>query len=763
MKQKLLKRIFLAAVLLGVGVSDSTISAQEVWDFTNTSVWGNQTSKGKSANYKELATGSEVWFAADGSSATSETSNVSFKFQTDGAKFNYGGTYALGITGTKETVTGNYDSENDINYVKINIPVGYRVYVEYVVGSTGRPIWTKLGSDDAASHTSSSTYSCTNETEAAQTLLVYATNGAGSNYSNHYIKKITMINTASVTAHTWTATAYATIGGVKTQIDTWTGDEYYEAEPYSVWAKKVISYGGNYYELDDARFDSKVYYSTTMGTETTAYQYEITYSLAEDIAYYCEGESKNSSQKKDSKVASGGQYVYYVSGRFDASIAQKGVYRMETNVIERGSNSSLYVFDGDGVVLNNQLNKPGNGYKTTANFLVSSDNATIKIGLESGNNTLSFDYVIIRKIADITNTSNIVGDINYATNYATAWNGTAVTIDVDTKGYYKIRNFNNTSSANLYENWYLWAATTASKNQTAFGPNHANVLYEGLDADPYTRTYSSKPTFTMADLNGATVELEAQLTDAGDGTYTLTVTGVTTKADGTQLSPNLVYVQTGFSVNTLNLYASVEKSFLEVLEQRTFPATVSKTITTAGWATYCSPYALDLEHATNLTDAYIITGGADGVLAKTSVKDGTVPANTGLLLKGTDGSAVEVTIPVVASSSTDVSDNKLEGVTADTPIAANAGYVLMASPSLGFYKNAKAFTVGANTAYLPLDFDATSARGFFLLDGDATGINAINGSESTVNGSDIYNLQGQRVEKATKGLYIVNGKKVLVK
>lgn len=190
---------------------------------------------------------------------------------------------------------------------------------------------------------------------------------------------------------------------------------------------------------------------------------------------------------------------------------------------------------------------------------------------------------------------------------------------------------------------------------------------------------------------------------------------------------------------------------------------VSKTITTAGWATYCSPYALDLENATNLTDAYIITGGAGGVLAKTSVKDGTVPANTGLLLKGTEGSAVEVTIPVVASSSTDVSANKLVGKTTEYALAAEGGYVLMASPSLGFYKNANAFTVGANTAYLPLTFDTTSSRGFFLLDGDATGIDAVNGSESTVNGSDIYNLQGQRVEKASKGLYIVNGKKVLVK
>ena len=193
------------------------------------------------------------------------------------------------------------------------------------------------------------------------------------------------------------------------------------------------------------------------------------------------------------------------------------------------------------------------------------------------------------------------------------------------------------------------------------------------------------------------------------------------------------------------------------------PYKETKTITAAGWATYCSPYALDLEHATGLTDAYIVTGGDGSVLAKTSVKGGTVPANTGLLLKGDAGTA---TIPVVANSSTDVSANKLVGKTESYVLAANGGYVLMndATNGLGFYKNNKAFTVGANTAYLPAGFDGTGAPVFYLFDaiGGTTGIEAVNGSEFTANG-EYYNLAGQRVAQPTKGLYIVNGKKVVVK
>ena len=192
---------------------------------------------------------------------------------------------------------------------------------------------------------------------------------------------------------------------------------------------------------------------------------------------------------------------------------------------------------------------------------------------------------------------------------------------------------------------------------------------------------------------------------------------------------------------------------------KTADYTVSKAISSAGWATYCSPYALDLANATGtLTDAYIVTGGADGVLAKTSVKDGTVDANTGLLLKGSG----EITIPVVASGTDYTASNKLIGVTANTAIDANAGYVLMGTPTLGFYKNNNAFTVGANTAYLPADFAGAGAPAFFSFDSETTGVNDVRSKMADVRG-EFYNLAGQRVAKPTKGLYIVNGKKITIK
>lgn len=184
---------------------------------------------------------------------------------------------------------------------------------------------------------------------------------------------------------------------------------------------------------------------------------------------------------------------------------------------------------------------------------------------------------------------------------------------------------------------------------------------------------------------------------------------------------------------------------------------VSKTITAAGWATYFSDKALDFSSSiTNLTKAYIITGHSGATLTLSPIIT-TIPANTGILLEG-EG---EVLIPVTGSSSTDVSANILKGVTSATVETAGSIYVLMnETAGVGFYKNNNDFTVGANTAYIDAT-DLAGARSFYLFEDDATAIEAV--KAQNVENGQFFNLAGQRVAQPTKGLYIVNGKKVIIK
>ncbi len=176
---------------------------------------------------------------------------------------------------------------------------------------------------------------------------------------------------------------------------------------------------------------------------------------------------------------------------------------------------------------------------------------------------------------------------------------------------------------------------------------------------------------------------------------------------------------------------------------------IKKEISEAGYATYYSSYGLDFAAA-----------GLSAYIAKINEKVASfdpidnAPANTGVLLKGAKGT---YKLPIVTST-TDVTDNAFLGSVASTQIPAGSFVLMNGGQGVGFYKTNAEFTLTANTAYLSAL--PTPAR-FIALDGETTAIEGI-AAEKTNNG-EVYNLQGQRVVKAQKGLYIVNGKKVLVK
>ena len=133
-----------------------------------------------------------------------------------------------------------------------------------------------------------------------------------------------------------------------------------------------------------------------------------------------------------------------------------------------------------------------------------------------------------------------------------------------------------------------------------------------------------------------------------------------------------------------------------------------------------------------------------------------VPAGTGLVLKATStGSAISV--PVLAGDADDVTGNKMKGsATATTPIAENGGYIL----SDGKFHPALEGNLPAGKAYLNI---AVTSNAPVMSFGDATGIANTNLTNLTNENGQYYNLNGQRVAQPTKGLYIVNGKKVVIK
>ena len=169
------------------------------------------------------------------------------------------------------------------------------------------------------------------------------------------------------------------------------------------------------------------------------------------------------------------------------------------------------------------------------------------------------------------------------------------------------------------------------------------------------------------------------------------------------------------------------------------------------FTTFCSTSPLDFTSVDGL-EAYVVTGST--TTAITLAKVTKVPANTGLILKKT-GSAASYNVPVGTATSL-AETNKLVGVTEAT--AFTAGDYLLSD---GKFVRGTAGTLAAGKAYLPAASVSAGAREMLLDFGGTTGIHQIESAKQRVEG--YYNLAGQRVAQPRKGLYIVNGKKVVIK
>jgi len=178
---------------------------------------------------------------------------------------------------------------------------------------------------------------------------------------------------------------------------------------------------------------------------------------------------------------------------------------------------------------------------------------------------------------------------------------------------------------------------------------------------------------------------------------------------------------------------------------------VSATIPSSGFGTIASAYALDCSKLPQGVKAFKVAEVTAKAVTLAEVTEA-VAAGTGLILKGTAGT---YSIPVAATGAT-LSDNLLNAAVEATDVAANQVYILKDGE---FHLVTAASTVPAGKAYL--SGVPTNARSLVFEFGDeATGISAV--SQEVLSG-EFYNLQGQRVDAPKKGLYIVNGKKVIIK
>lgn len=198
-------------------------------------------------------------------------------------------------------------------------------------------------------------------------------------------------------------------------------------------------------------------------------------------------------------------------------------------------------------------------------------------------------------------------------------------------------------------------------------------------------------------------------------------------------------------------------------------------ITEAGYGTYYSSKAYIMPKGVK---GYTITGneGTSLVMNEAYAAGDVVPAKTALVV---EGAANKYYTLVAESTELTPANNKLHGSDeAETTYVdgTDVKYYKLSynneGNNLGFYwgsEKGAAFTNGAHKAYLAIEGESllSQSRGFSLADlvhGVTTGINTT--VKSATQSNFIYDLNGRRINSlngAAKGVYIMNGQKVLVK
>lgn len=193
------------------------------------------------------------------------------------------------------------------------------------------------------------------------------------------------------------------------------------------------------------------------------------------------------------------------------------------------------------------------------------------------------------------------------------------------------------------------------------------------------------------------------------------------------------------------------------------------TITDAGMATACFDEDLDLTSLGDDVKAYIASGfsPSSGKVLLMRVKQ--IPAGTGFILKAAEGT---YDIPVSVTDYTYA--NLLVGTLKSTKLSETSGsytnYVLGDGDNgIGFYLPSADCVIPANKAYLQIPTTASAARrsiGFSFEDEDDTSTGFISVKE-LINGisskSAVYDISGQRKQGLSKGLNIVDGKKIFIR
>ena len=243
-------------------------------------------------------------------------------------------------------------------------------------------------------------------------------------------------------------------------------------------------------------------------------------------------------------------------------------------------------------------------------------------------------------------------------------------------------------------------------------------------------------------------------------TATIVATGSQTEVGSSYNTYNITWDGTAVSTNY-----NITSETLGTLTVSPISIAAREAATNEYWTTYYNSIAnLQVDVDTKVYRAAVNT--ATNKVDLTEITDRIINASQGVVLKSTHQNITAT--PVTGASTDNYSGNKLQGVDEETAQASGKTYYVLSKPEgkdLGFYKLKNSVNLGAHKAYL--EVATTTAPEYLGFDVETTDISPAEITEIADKAGAIYDLQGRKIangQKPTaKGLYIVNGRKYIIK
>ena len=412
------------------------------------------------------------------------------------------------------------------------------------------------------------------------------------------------------------------------------------------------------------------------------------------------------------------------------------------------------------------------------------------LGFETGeyapyNNVAALEALATAKAID-QNASNAETLVTSATTSLTAATWTANTADVECvyNGDFAIGQ--ETPAAEIQK--YGWTRTNGwgqfrndgYESSTAYYNQPGSLQYG--NAGVYTMPLKANTIYTLTFKyasweNGSNNNVKASVLKGGNGMDEMTFERNETKYTDGYVTKTLVFVtkDAGNYVltlandgNTVLTGVSITKAASQVLEfadgtvptyaPGTYPAVkISRTLNAGKWATAVYPFAV------SGVEIAVLDSFNDGTLSFTSADAS--EANKPFMMRST-AAATEISLSNVevaaAAAQNAVASEvvKLIGVYTATEITNDEKNYVLSNNTIYPVGEAGA-TINPYRAYIQVDQPGEARSLKFVVDGVTTAIEGV--SNDTMENGNVYNLQGQRVQNAQKGLFIQNGKKVVLK